>query len=182
MLHVIIPKREYYNEATNTFEYVPKTELTLEHSLVSVSKWEAKYHKPFLESGPKNREEEIGYIKCMTITQNVSDEVFNYIPDDVYKQINDYINDPMTASYVDDITEDSKKKPSEKVTSELIYYWMVALQIPPEYEKWHLNRLLMLIRICNKKNAPVKKMNKNQLMARNKALNDARRAKLHTKG
>lgn len=159
----------------------PKTvTIQLEHSLVSISKWESKWCKPFWSKTEMTTEETIDYVRCMTVTRNVSEEVYKYLTNQNIEQIREYIAAPMTATW---FSEDKNKgRSSEQVTSELIYYWMIALGIPSEYEKWHLNRLLTLIRVCNVKNAPPKKMSKRDIMSRNAALNAARRNSLNTKG
>ena len=181
-----IPDMEFFDEKTEEFVTIPgkpaikETVLKLEHSLVSLSKWESKWHKPFLSKKELTVEETLDYIRCMTVTQNVPSEVYERMPEDVIKQISDYINDPQTATWFPKDTE--KKSSNEVVTSELIYYWMVALQIPPQYEKWHLNRLITLVKICNVKNAPSKKMSKRSIMSQNAALNAARRKQLNSKG
>lgn len=172
-----------YDEEKQEFIYVPETELRLEHSLVSISKWEAKFKKPFLSQLPqyaKTKEETLEYIKFMTITQNVDPNVYLALTPENIKDISDYIEDPMTASFVND--EENKGRSGEQVTSELIYWWMTALQIPWEAQKWHLNRLMMLIRIGNIKSQPPKKMSQSQILARNRALNEARKKKFNTKG
>ena len=159
----------------------PKTQiLQLEHSLVSLSKWESKWCKPFLSNTAKSVEETLDYIKFMTITQNVKPEVYDHLTQANIDQINKYIEAPMTATT---FSEDKNSKHNrEIVTAELIYYWMIALQIPFECQKWHLNKLLTLIRVCNIKNAPPKKMSKRDVMSRNAALNAARRKQLNSKG
>lgn len=182
MLTVEIPTCEWYDEEHNKFVQIKGTTLQLEHSLVSLSKWEAKWHKPFLDKNtPKTNEETIDYIRCMTITQNVDPKIYMMMPRDVLKQINDYIEDPHTATW---FSEDQKngRQNREIITSELIYYWMVALQIPFECQKWHLNRLLVLIRVCNVKNTPPKKMSKAEILKRNRALNNSRKQALNTNG
>jgi len=181
MLTIKIKGREEFNNATQEFIQTKDTILTLEHSLVSVSKWEAKYHKPFLGKDKKTYEETIDYIKCMTITQNVDPAVYRLLTKDNMDEINNYIVNPMTATWFNE-QKNYAKKNSEQITSELIYYWMVALEIPWEAQKWHLNRLLVLIRICNNKNQPSKKMGKRETMSRNAALNAARRKSLGTSG
>ena len=180
MLTIEVPEREIYDEAKNEFIKVPRTVLKLEHSLVSISKWEAKYKVPFISNKQKKTEEQIlDYIKFMTITQNVDDVVYLGLTNGNIKAISDYIDDPMTASWVSD---DKKGRNNEAITSELIYWWMTALQIPWEAQKWHLNRLLMLIRIGNVKNQPPEKLSKSQILSRNRALNEARKKKFNTKG
>lgn len=183
MLIVTIPGGELFDEETQEFIELNKgSTLKLEHSLVSISKWESKWHKPFLSNENKSVEETIDYIKCMTITQNVPEDVYSRIPTSVLDKVNDYIKNPMTATW---FSEDDKKKGNTKgeiVTSEIIYYWMVALQIPMECQTWHLNRLLTLIRVCNVKNQPPKKMKKKEILSRNATLNEARKKRLHTKG
>ena len=163
-------------------EFVPPKmyELSLEHSLVSISKWESKWCKPFLSANAKTAEETLDYIKCMTLTKNVKAEVYEHLTQENVDEIQRYIEAPMTATT---FTEDKNSKTNKEiVTAELIYYWMVALQIPPEYQKWHLNRLLTLIRVCNIKNAPPKKMSKRDIMSRNAALNASRRKQLNSRG
>lgn len=180
MLQITIPAAEYYDEAKQEFIYKKEQTLQLEHSLVSLAKWESKWKKAFLSNRDKTYEETLDYIKCMTITQNVNPEVYYRLTNKNLQQINDYISDPMTATY---FSEDStSKKSRETVTAELVYYWMITLNIPPEYQKWHLNRLLALIRVCEMKNSPPKKMSKREIMNRNAALNAARRKRLNTRG
>ena len=154
-------------------------DLKLEHSLVSISKWESKWHEPFINKNGHSEEQTLDYIKCMTVNQKVPENVYSRLKTEDIQRISEYINNPMTATT---ITPISKRNSGEVITSELIYYWMIALQIPFECEKWHLNRLLQLVSVCNEKNKPPKKMGKNEIMARNKALNEARRAKYNTKG
>ena len=172
MLELIINEPESYDERRNLFIEGKKYILKLEHSLVSIAKWESKWHKPFLTNKSKTVEEWIDYIRCMTITQNVNPIVYYLITDDHFKQIIDYMNAPMTATTV---PKDNSSPNREVVTSELIYYWMIALNIPPEYQKWHLNRLLTLINVCNFKNKPPKKMSQSELMNKHRAVNASRR-------
>lgn len=172
-----------FDEETSMVTNIPETTIRLEHSLVSISKWEAKYKRPFISRNKKDtktREETLDYIRFMTITQNVDPMVYNALSAKNLQEIGEYIDDPMTASHVND--PESKSHSNEAITSELIYWWMTALTIPWEAEKWHLNRLLMLIRIGNAKNQPPKKMSKAALLARNRKLNDERRRKYNTKG
>lgn len=180
MLQITIPAIELWDEEKQEFVNRKEQTLQLEHSLVSLSKWESKWCKAFLGKAEKTEEEIMDYVKCMTITQNVDPEVYNYLSDDNYKRINEYIAAPMTATY---FSEDKTSKSNrEVVTSELIYYWMIALTIPFECQKWHLNRLLTLIRVCNIKNQPPKKRSKRDIMSRNAALNAARKKQLNTRG
>lgn len=178
MLQIIVPGRELFDESTETFITTSDTCLKLEHSLLSISKWESKWCKPFLGQKSHTPIEMLDYIRCMTI-QSVPKEVYNALTEENMKAISDYINHPMSASKVYDSTPRTGRQ--ETVTSELIYYWMVTYQIPFECEKWHINRLLMLIQICNAKNN-TKKMSKSEILAQNRALNRARRKALHTKG
>lgn len=179
MLQIVIPDIELWDEEKEQFINIKKTTLQLEHSLVSISKWESKWHKPYLNTENKTTEEVIDYIRCMTLTQNVNPLIYPNIPEDQIQKIIDYIEDPMTATTV---TEEKKPGKPEIITSELIYYWMTALNIPPEYQKWHINRLIMLIRVCNAKNKPPEKKNPKDVAKGYAALNKARRAKLHSKG
>ncbi len=180
MLRITIPAVEQWDEAKQEFIYTKEQTLSLEHSLVSISKWESKWCKPFLTKQEKTLEETLDYIKCMTLTQNVDPEVYNYLTNENIKEINEYIGAPMTATYFSD--EKTSKTSREQVTAELIYYWMIAFNIPFECQKWHLNRLLTLIKVCNIKNQPPKKRSKKDIMSRNAALNAARRKQLNTKG
>lgn len=181
MLQIKVPlSPEGWDEEKNEFVEPKMQVLQLEHSLVSLSKWESKWCKPFLSKNNKTSEEMLDYIKFMTITQNVKPDVYNHLTSENIEAINKYIESPMTATT---FTEDKTSKHNrEIITSELIYYWMVALQIPFECQKWHLNRLITLIRVCNVKNAPPKKMSKREIMSRNAALNAARRKQLNSKG
>ena len=180
MLQITIPGAEYFDDAKQEFVYEKEQTLQLEHSLVSLSKWESKWKKAFLSGKDKSYEETLDYIKCMTITKNVNPSVYSRLTNENLEQINSYISDPMTATYFS--KDETKKNSREVVTSELIYHWMIAMNVPPEYQKWHLNRLLSLIRVCEIKNAPPKKMGRKELMSRNAALNAARRKRLNTRG
>ena len=179
MLLLTIPAAELFDDRTQEFIKIPEYKLQMEHSLVSLSKWESKWGKPFLSKEPKTAAETIDYIKCMTITQNVNPKVYNSLTTENIEQINKYIDEPMTATTFNEVNNTRSR---EIITSELIYYWMFSLNIPMECQKWHLNRLLTLIRVCNIKNAPPKKMSRRDIMSRNAALNAARRKKLNSKG
>jgi len=180
MLRIEIPKAELWDEREMEFKVFPGQVLVLEHSLVSVSKWESKFNKPFITKEQKTRKEMIEYVRCMTITQNVPKDAYNYLTQKNLKEIQEYIDAKMTATT---FREDKNHlHNNEVVTSELIYYWMIALNIPMECEKWHLNRLFTLIRICNIKNQPGKKMSKSEIMAQHAALNAQRKRAMHTTG
>ena len=181
MLTIVVPATELFDESTQQFvEYEEKT-LQLEHSLVSLSKWESKWCKPFLTKDEKSFEETIDYIKCMTVTQNVKPDVYLRLSRENIDQINKYIEAPMTATYI--YEENSRGKiNNEQVTAELIYYWMISLNIPVEFQKWHINRLITLIKVCNVKNQPPKKRSARDILSRNAALNAARKQKHNTKG
>ena len=178
MLKVTIPGIETYDERNDLFISTKEQTIALEHSLLSISKWEAKWHKPYLASSEKTNEEMIDYIRCMTVTPNVDPNIYYGLTNDIYKKVSDYINDPMTATTL------SKSKgqavgQKEIITSEIIYYWMITCDIPFECEKWHLNRLLMLIQVCDRKNAPSQKMSKKDIFSQNRALNKARKSRPH---
>lgn len=180
MLQITIPAMEMWDERTNRFVNRKEQTLQLEHSLVSISKWESKWRKAFLGPVDKTEEEVLDYIKCMTITQNVDPETYNYLTRSNIEDINEYISAPMTATTFPE--EKQSKLNREIITSEIIYYWMVALNIDFKCERWHLNRLLTLIRVCNIKNQPPKKRSKRDIMSRNAALNAARKQQLNTRG
>ena len=180
MLRITIPATEMWDDKNEEFVSTKEQTLQLEHSLVSLSKWESKWCKPFLTKGSKTVEETIDYIRCMTLTQNVDPTVYSRLTNANIIEVNRYIEAPMTATW---FSEDTTRKPNrEVITAELIYYWMISLNIPFECQKWHLNRLLTLIRVCNVKNQPPKKMSKRDIMSRNAALNAARRRQLNSKG
>lgn len=175
MLTVTLPSAELFDNEKWIFITLPEVVITIEHSLLSVSKWEAKWRKPYISRSPKTREESIDYIRCMIVGKSISSERLSYIPDNIFHVIQDYIDDPMTATW---FRNDNRPMSSgQAITSELIYSWMVAAQIPFDpAEKWHLNRLLVLIRICSE-NANPKKMSKKEVLNQQRALNSARRAK-----
>ena len=179
MLQITIPAIEEWDEINETFISTKAQTLQLEHSLVSLAKWEAKWHVPFMSDKEKSIDQLRDYVRCMTLTQHVNPEVYRYLTAENFKEINAYIEDPHTATWFSD---NLKGKARRVVTAELIYYWMVALQIPFECQKWHLNRLITLIRVCNEEQQPKKKMSKSAIMRQNAALNAARRKKYGTKG
>lgn len=181
MLKIVVKGGEVYNEETSEISFTKDTVLQLEHSLISLAKWESKWHKPFLEDMDKRTpEEDLDYIRCMTITQNVDPSVYERLSIDNMLEIRSYLDDKMTATWISD--KQGPKSKQKKVTAELIYYWMISLQIPFECEKWHLNRLLTLIRVCNVENAPKKKMKKGDIYKQNRALNEARRKSMGSRG
>lgn len=181
MLQILVPiSPEGWDEVKQEFVEPKTKELQLEHSLISISKWESKWHKAFLAKTDKTEEELIDYIKCMTLNANVDPSVYEHLTASNINAIRDYIYDPMTATIIP--AQNTKGKGHETVTSELIYYWMIALNIPPEYQKWHLNRLLKLIEVCNFKNTPPKKRSKASILRDNAALNAARLKQLGTRG
>ncbi len=180
MLTITTDDTEYYNEEKSEFVSIKGKTIELEHSLVSLSKWESKWCKPFLGKELKTDEELRDYIRCMTITKNVLDDFYYTLSDELLKTINNYIEHKMTATTFSEVHNSSRS--SEIVTSELIYYWMISLNIPFECQKWHLNKLLTLIRVCSIKNSPSKKMPKNAILSRNAAINATRKKQLNTKG
>lgn len=179
MLTITIPASEQFDEEKQEFITSKEQKLQLEHSLVSISKWESKWGKPFLSKTDKTVEESIDYIRCMTITQNVNPDVYKFISKENIAEVSKYIEAPMTATVINDQTAPKNR---EIITAEIIYYWMIALNIPFECQKWHLNRLLTLINVTNIKNRPPKKMGRTAIMRRNASLNAARRKRLNTKG
>lgn len=180
MLQITIPAIELWDEQKQEFVSTKEKTLQLEHSLVSLSKWESKWCKAFLSKTDKTTEEVVDYVRCMTLTQNVSPDTYNYLTKKHFEQINDYISAPMTATtFYGDKKQGGGR---ETVTAELIYYWMISLNIPFKCEKWHLNRLLTLIRVCEVKNTPPKKRSKRETASHYAALNEARRRQLNTRG
>lgn len=182
MFQIEIPKTEYFDEVTERFVVINTATFQIEHSLISLSKWESKWNKPFLDNKGKTQEELIDYIRCMTLTENVDPLTYQNIPEDIIKEINNYIEAPMTATWFSDDKVKNKRRSREIITAEIIYYWMIALKIPFECQEWHLNRLLTLIRVCYIKNAPAKKMRGKDILRNNAKLNAARRHSMNTKG
>ena len=181
MLTITVPiSPEGWDETKQEF-IEPKSQiLQLEHSLISLSKWESKWQKPFYSKKEMTDEEALDYIKCMTLNKTVDPDVYNHLTRENIDDVMKYIGNPMTATTFR--KDDKSQNNREIITSELIYYWMIASNIPFECQKWHLNRLITLIRVCSIKNSPPKKMNKREIMSRNAALNAARRKQLNSKG
>lgn len=184
MIEIVIPDQDTsINEENNTLVSLKGATLQLEHSLISLQDWESKWHKPFLESNDKSYEEIVDYIRCMTISpKDIDPKIYHFIPSDEFRKIIDYINDIMTATWFSDSSNLPGMHKGEVVTAEIIYYWMITLNVPSEYRKWHLNQLLTLIKTISIKNAPEKKMGRKEERAQRMALNKARRAKYKSKG
>lgn len=183
MKEVKIDALELFDEQKNQFVSTKAVTLQLEHSLLSLKKWEEKWHEPFLGKD-KTMEQLRDYIRCMTITpKDVDPNVYKFMPLSVIQDIQNYIDDKMTATWFSDKqTIGAQKNSREVVTAEIIYYWMITFNVPVEFQKWHLNQLLTLIRVLSIKNAPKEKLNKREAAAQRRALNEARLAKYHTKG
>lgn len=195
MLKLTVAGEQSWNPRTEEFEYAKPVELRLEHSLLSLAKWESKWHVPFLtSSGNMTREQQLDYIRCMTVTQGTDPAVYRKLTREQLTAINEYMDDPMTATWFagepkpnepkDKRTARPKRRPprGETTTAEVLYAQMFALGIPKECEKWHLNRLLTLIRVGQEMNAPQKKMTPGERMSQQRALNAQRKAKMHTRG
>jgi len=180
MLTIVVPGVEMYDEQTEEFVTRDDITLDLEHSLVSLSKWESKHEKPFLGKTEKSPEDILDYIKIMTLTPDVPDEVYLKLSEDNVLAINSYIEAKMTATWFSEAPGAPASR--DVITAELIYYWMITFQIPFECETWHLNRLFTLIRVCNIKQAKPKKMSRSEIAARNRELNAQRRAQLGSRG
>lgn len=180
MLRIIVPGGEYYDEKNECFVYSKDTELQMEHSLISVSKWEARWHKAYNTKRPKTSEEILDYFKCMTINR-VDPEVYDRLTSENIREILEYINDSMTAVYFPE-NEESGTRRGDTLTSEVLYYYMITLGIPFECEKWHLNKLFSLMEVCSMKMQPNKKLSKSQIWKRNAKLNAARRQAANSKG
>lgn len=179
MLKISVHANELFDEKTNKFIVIPETTLELEHSLISISKWESITHKRFF-STTMSPEEALKYIKCMTTTDDVNPNTYYGLTNDDIKLISEYINDSMTATTFTNSNKQSKS--SEQISSELIYYWMTELNIPWEAQTWHINRLLTLIKVCSLKRQPSKKMSKADTLRYYDKLNASRRARMHSKG
>jgi hypothetical protein len=179
MLTIALPETELFDEKAGEFRNYEALTIELEHSLVSLSKWESITHKPFMGKGEKTSEELLLYVKCMTITPGVPDETYVRLTEENFTDIYEYLNNKMSATWFTDTNQPGSR---EVITSELIYYWMIELNIPFECETWHLNRLFTLIRIVNTKRQPAKKMSRREVAARQHALNEQRRQQLGTRG
>lgn len=184
MLRINIPiSPEGWDEEKQEFVEPKTVTFQLEHSLVSISKWESKWCKAYLTKREKTKEEALDYVRCMTITQNVDPDVYNHLTRENFEEIQKYIEAPMTATVINTIGgSKGGGKNNETATSELIYYWMMSYNIYPECQKWHLNRLLKLIEVFNAKNAPAKKMSSRDTARSYAAMNAARRRKHNSKG
>ena len=180
MLTIVVPGIELYDEVHEEFTTSGDFTLEMEHSLVSLSKWESIFEKPFLSKEEKTSEEVLAYIKAMTLTKNPPEEIFQRLSENNMADINRYIDAKMSATWFNEPKTTSRSR--EVITAELIYYWMIAFTIPIEFENWHLNRLFTLIKICNLKQQKPKKMSKSEILAQNRALNEQRKAQFGTRG
>lgn len=181
MLQLTLPAGRGFNEDTEEFVIFPAVTLRLEHSLISIHKWEAKWHKSYLDNKEFTAEEQLDYIRCMSLDPNFDPIVLRRLRKDDFIKVRDYITNPMTATVI------HKKKSQgpnsgQFITAELIYYWMVEFGIPFECNKWHLNQLLTLIEVCSIKQTPGNKMNKREAAMMRASANEARRKKLGSRG
>lgn len=179
MLRIRVVLKESFDDEKN--EFVPNefVDLDFEHSLVSLSKWESIFKRPFLNNKEKTAEETLGYLKAMCLTPNPPEEIFQRLSKANADEINEYIGDSMTATWFRD---EGERKSREIITAEIIYFWMIEMSIPFECQNWHLNRLLTLIRVCNEKRTPPKKMSRASAAADQRRLNAERRAQYGTTG
>lgn len=180
MLEIMVGSVESYNDSLQEFTWEGGTAIQLEHSLVSLSKWEQEFEKPFLSTEEKTDEELFTYVRMMTLTPDVPPEIYFKLSEKNINEINDYINKKMTATWFSDSPNAPPSR--EIITAELIYYWMTVFNIPFECQYWHLNRLFTLIRVCNIKSGKPKKMSRAEIAQRNRELNEQRKAQLKTKG
>lgn len=183
MLEITVPSLDFWDEEKLEFVDTEAVTLKLEHSLVSLSKWESKWEIPFLGDDPRTSEQTIDYIKAMTLNDNVPPDVYARLTDEIVEQVSEYIAAKQTATWFAEKPQPKGRK--ETITAEVIYYWMIALTIPFECQDWHLNRLLTLVKVCNQKNAPQKKLSRSEIAqrnAKNRELNEQRKAQLKTTG
>lgn len=177
MLELTVTLKEGYDESIGEFVELSGAVLQLEHSLVSLSKWESKWEKSFLDSKTEKTEEMLlDYIRCMILNE-YEEETLQKLTREQVTQINEYINAKRTATWFNERPTDGRRAPRAKViTSDLIYYWMVAMTIPFECQTWHLNRLITLIRITEAENKPKERMGRKESMAQHRATNQRRRS------
>lgn len=179
MKEILIPKQTLWDEQNEKFIEIEEQTIILEHSLKAIRKWECKWKKSYLSTPQKTVEEALDYLKCMTVNK-VDPMAYLALTEEDAIAIKDYMQDPMTATTINSINKDSK---NEIITAEIVYYWMIAQNIPWQFENWHINQLMMLIQVCSIKNDPKpKKVNRRDLAASNRDLNAKRRAALHSKG
>ena len=179
MLTIQLAATELFDNERQTFIPLPAATLQLEHSLLSISKWEQKWKKSFLDKNAvRTVAESRDYVRCMTIN-HADPTAYMRLGEADMDKIQKYINDPASATV---IKRQAGKGSSEILTSELIYYRMVEAGIPFECQKWHLNRLITLINIYGEKQKTPQKMSRSEVYAQNRALNAARKAKTGSKG
>lgn len=179
MIRIRIPAGEFFDEDTNKFITIKETTLEFEHSLISLSKWESKWKKPFLGKAQRTDAETLDYIRAMCLNRDPDPNAFLAMTPAQISELGDYIADTMTATT---IRETGSRGGREIITAEIIYFWMVTLQIPFECQKWHLNRLITLVRVINEKNKPAKKIPRSEMINRNRSLNAQRRQRHNSKG
>lgn len=180
MLQITIPETNLWDESKEEFVYTKEQTIQLEHSLISISKWESKWHVSFFDNKGMTEEQTLDYIKCMTITQNVKPEVYLALTNDNINQIKSYIDNPMTATTIKEPPGGPRSR--RIITSEIVYSWMISFGIPPEYRKWHINRLMTLIKVCSAENQQNPKMGRNETIKQYADLNAQRRKMLNSRG
>lgn len=181
MLQIVLPKERAFDELKEEFVEFPSVILRLEHSLISIHKWESKWHISYLSSNDLTTEQQLDYIRCMSLDPNIDVSVFNRMKVEDFVKIRKYINDPMTATVVHK-RKDQRPNSGQFITAELIYYWMTELGIPFECNKWHINQLLTLIEVCSIKQSPGTKMNRREAALMRAAANESRRKKMGSRG
>lgn len=186
MLQLTIPGQRYWDEENEVFVYPETVVLELEHSLVTLSKWESEFEKPFLSKDEKTAEEIFRYIQIMNQTPNTSPDVFQYLTEENVREINDYISAKTTATWFNDPPPGSQPPNREVITAELIYYWMISVEMPIEpFQNWHLNRLFTLLRVFSVKNGKNQKMNpeeKKNWLSERERLNELRKKQMGSDG
>jgi hypothetical protein len=180
MLTIVVELQEAYNNDTEEFVSSKVYPLNLEHSLVSLAKWESKWEKPFLSDTSKTPEETLWYVKAMTLTPDVPDEIYDMLSNENLEAVNAHINAKMTATWF--VKKPTRASSREVITAELVYFWMTTLSIPFECQHWHLNRLLTLVQVCNEKNKKPTTVSGKEAAQRRSALNAERKTKLNSQG
>jgi hypothetical protein len=172
MLTITVLGEEHWDQENEKFVYPDSFKLELEHSLVSLSKWESKWEVPFLGEKPKTTEMVLDYIECMILTPDPPADWISKLSKENIEEITAYFDSKQSATWFND--HHPEPKTGETITSELVYYWLDICDIDWQAQYWHLNRLLTLVKIHTVKQAKPKPMSRSEMLRRRRALNKQR--------